>query len=584
LQDDDSIVSSGKHYLGKYRLLAELGHGGMADVYLALVEGPAGLGFAKLAVIKRLRANLVEDPEFVTMLIDEARITARLNHPNVVQMLEVGHVDDEYFLAMEYLDGQPLHRLERRTAKLNQKLPQRVQLAVLNEVLLGLHHAHELADYDGTPLEIVHRDITPQNIFVTYEGQVKVMDFGIAKAAGRAQETKHGIVKGKTRFMAPEQAMGIRVDRRVDIFAVGILLWQAATGRKFWSDLDDLRIVEALISGRYQSSPRAASPDVPEELDRICQRALERDPSRRYATALEMQKDLEAFLGHDALTARRELTSIVTEQFAKERNQLRGIIAEAGKDNPSTPSLMMLRSGAPPSGSSGVSSSSSIEGLTHSVPPNNGGNYTAPMTFPPRPGLSDVQVITISSPPPHGATDSAQTPSAALLQLQPHVVVEKSRSRSTTMVAGALGVAALSLIGVFMLSAQDSRQRTGDSATRATRSVSSDFVRLNQTSRAVAAKAPDVVTDLSSSATAAAPPPPPHPAFQGRFTPAPPPPPVAQHVAEPATAAATTSTAPTPPTPPASSGLHPQPRGGQRRLSVDTADPWSASSSSAAGK
>src|SRR5215470_12051463 len=158
---------------GKYRLIAELGHGGMADVYLAVARGPAG--FSKLVVIKRLRANLVDEPEFVSMLVDEARLAGRLNHPNVVQTNEVAQVGDQYFIAMEYLDGQPFHRILHRSEKL-QPFPFALHLRVLADVLAGLHHAHELKDYDGSPLGVVHRDTTPQNVFVTYDGQVKVVD------------------------------------------------------------------------------------------------------------------------------------------------------------------------------------------------------------------------------------------------------------------------------------------------------------------------------------------------------------------------------------------------------------------------
>jgi serine/threonine-protein kinase len=248
----------------------------MADVLLALVAGPAGSGFAKLAVLKKLRANLVEDPEFIAMLVDEARITARLNHPNVVQTLEVGAVNGEYFLAMEYLDGQPLHRILRRAEKTQKAFPRELGYLVIADALAGLHHAHQLADYDGTPLQIVHRDVTPQNIFITYDGQVKVVDFGIAKAVGRAAETKHGIVKGKVRYMSPEQAMGNEVDARADTFAAGILLWEAATRRSLWGNLEDPAILQSLILGDYPASPRALDPEVPEEIDRICVKALAR--------------------------------------------------------------------------------------------------------------------------------------------------------------------------------------------------------------------------------------------------------------------------------------------------------------------
>ena len=212
-----------------YRLIAELGHGGMADVFLAAATGPAGSGFTKLAVVKKLRSHLAEDPEFVALLIEEARITARLNHPNVVQLFDAGDENGQFFLAMEFLEGQPLHRIERRIARDEVEVPRHVYYAVMSEVLAGLHHAHELSDYDGSPLSITHRDVTPHNVFVTYDGVVKVVDFGLAKASGRIHESDGGIRKGKVRYMSPEQAAGEAVDRRTDIFAAGMMLWNLAT-------------------------------------------------------------------------------------------------------------------------------------------------------------------------------------------------------------------------------------------------------------------------------------------------------------------------------------------------------------------
>src|SRR5215468_3006277 len=203
--------------LRKYRLIAEIGKGGMADVYLAVVQGPAG--FNKLVVIKKTRSELTRDPEFIAMFLDEARLAARLNHPNVVQTHEVGQEGDRYFIAMEYLDGQPLNRIRARAGS---SFGVNLQVRVLADVLAGLHHAHELCDFDGTPLGVVHRDATPQNVFVTYDGLIKVVDFGIAKAVDSSAETRTGVVKGKVTYMAPEQAKGDRVDRRADIFAVGV--------------------------------------------------------------------------------------------------------------------------------------------------------------------------------------------------------------------------------------------------------------------------------------------------------------------------------------------------------------------------
>lgn len=325
----------GDSIFGKYRLIAELGHGGMADVFLAVQAGPLGSGFRKLTVVKRLRQNLAEEPEFVAMLVDEARIAARLNHPNVVQTNEVGQVGPHYFIAMEYLDGQPLHRIQHRALQREKKgeaplVTKEMQYVILMDCLAGLHHAHELCDFDGTHLQIVHRDMTPHNIFVTYAGQVKVVDFGIAKAAGRASETRQGVVKGKVRYMAPEQAVGQNIDRRVDIFSVGVMLWEAATGRRMWKDMDDLHIVQMLLTGKTPTSPRAVDPSVPAPLDAICQKALAHNADDRYATAEDFRTDLEQYLAEEKVLvdARRKLTAALGTMFADKRTEIKAIIEQ----------------------------------------------------------------------------------------------------------------------------------------------------------------------------------------------------------------------------------------------------------------
>jgi serine/threonine-protein kinase len=315
--------------IGSYRFIAELGHGGMADVYLAAAEGPKGSGFTKLAVVKLLRTGHADDPDFVAMLLDEARVTARLAHPNVVQLFEVGHVDNQYFLAMEFLEGQPLHRVARRLELVNKaggKVPLDVFCAVVSDMLAGLHHAHELADYDGTPLAVVHRDVTPHNVFVTYDGVVKVVDFGIAKAGGRLTETQHGVVKGKIRYMSPEQAACRDVDRRTDVFAAGVMLANLASGMKLWGERTDAEVAHALFKGEHPTSPRELCADVPVEIDAICRKALSFRREDRYETAADMRADLEAFLADRSAEARKKLASTMKEAFVSERAKLRKVL------------------------------------------------------------------------------------------------------------------------------------------------------------------------------------------------------------------------------------------------------------------
>jgi serine/threonine protein kinase len=201
---DEAVMTSSSSSSGRYVPILELGRGGMADVKLAVARGPAG--FNKLLVVKTLLANIEEDPDFVAMFLDEARLAARLNHPNVVVVNEVGEQEGRYFLAMEYLDGQPLQRVLARAAKRGEAFPRALWLRILCDALSGLHYAHELKEFDGTKLNVVHRDVTPENVFITYDGVVKLVDFGIAKAVGRTVETKMGVVKGKIGYLSPEQA------------------------------------------------------------------------------------------------------------------------------------------------------------------------------------------------------------------------------------------------------------------------------------------------------------------------------------------------------------------------------------------
>jgi eukaryotic-like serine/threonine-protein kinase len=325
MEGSQATVSSASSNLGKYRLIAELGHGGMAEVFLAVVRGPAG--FNKLVVIKQIRPQLAEDPEFLGMFLDEARLAARLSHPNVVQTNEVGQEGERYFIAMEYLEGQPLNRVLHRLQRAG-GLPLGMHLRIISEVLSGLHHAHELTDYDGTALGVVHRDITPHNIFVTYDGQVKVVDFGIAKALNSSSETRTGVLKGKVAYMAPEQARGERVDRRADIYSVGVLIWEAVTGKRMWKGVPDITILQRLLNGELPPA-RAHKADLSEKLEQIIGKAIAHQREDRYTTALDLQADLDAYV--ETLEERgnaKEIGKLITKQFEADRSKIKAIIDE----------------------------------------------------------------------------------------------------------------------------------------------------------------------------------------------------------------------------------------------------------------
>jgi len=294
--------------VGAYHLVAELGRGGMADLYLALA--PPASGRRNRVVIKRLPGDVCddEDEDYRAMFLDEARLARRLRHPNIVETIEVGKDGGSYFIVMEFLDGQPLSRIRqlKRDAKAT---PLSIELRIMSDVLAGLHYLHEVVDEEGAGLDVVHRDVTPENVFVTYSGQVKVKDFGIAKAAIRQADTRLGVVKGKLSYLAPESLRGETVDRRCDIFAVGVMLWEAATGRRFWEGHEELSICRRLISGDLPTANGAT--DMPGEVFEVVKRALAPDPNLRYATARAMQSAI------DALLASRNHSTVAVDAYLR---------------------------------------------------------------------------------------------------------------------------------------------------------------------------------------------------------------------------------------------------------------------------
>jgi serine/threonine protein kinase/ABC-type branched-subunit amino acid transport system substrate-binding protein len=316
----------GPNVFGRYRLIADIGRGGMSDVYLAVTEGTeAAAQFQKLLVIKMLKRELGEDPDFVKMFLNEARLAARLNHPNIVQTIEIGNAGGRYFLAMEYLEGQPLHRVFRN-ADARENLSLAMRLHILVQALSGLHYAHERTDYDGSALDIVHRDISPSNLFVTYDGQVKLMDFGIAKARDSDAETRVGVFKGKAAYIAPEQVKGEGVDRRADVYSSGVLLWEMATGRRLWQGLTQSETLKRVMAGEVPK-PSSIDPRVPRELERIAMKALALHKEDRYATASELLTELEHFAEHllPAVIG-RDIGSVVTQAFTEDRGRIRQVI------------------------------------------------------------------------------------------------------------------------------------------------------------------------------------------------------------------------------------------------------------------
>ena len=288
---------------GKYTLIRRLATGGMAELFLAIQKSVAG--FEKLVVIKRILPAMNRDRAFIDMLLHEARVAATLSHPNIVQIFDVGEVDGTYFIAMEHVHGEDLRSIVRQMKKKEVvEFPIEHALSIVLGMCAGLAYAHDKRDLDGTALNIVHRDVSPQNIVVTFTGDVKIVDFGIAKSdspAGRGEEqSRSGNLKGKVPYMSPEQARGEAIDWRSDIFAAGVMLFELTTGKRLFKGTSEYETLK-LICDREYPLPSHASPGYPRELEPIVMRALAKDRAQRWQSAREMQGALEEFVRQERL-------------------------------------------------------------------------------------------------------------------------------------------------------------------------------------------------------------------------------------------------------------------------------------------
>jgi serine/threonine protein kinase len=284
-------TAAGPKLVGRYALFDEIACGGMAAVHVGRLVGP--VGFSRTVAIKRLHPQFAKDPEFVTMFLDEARLAARVRHPNVVPTLDVVAAQGELFLVMEYVQGESFARLLHVTKSNGQRIPRDIVCAVLASVLHGLHAAHEAKSERGEALGIVHRDVSPQNILVGVDGIARVLDFGIAKAAGRAQVTREGQVRGKMAYIAPEQLQHGSANRKADVYAAAVVLWEALTGERLFLADSEAATIARVLTGEVVP-PSSLVPDVPSELDAVVMRGLNRDPSERFETARDMARALEA--------------------------------------------------------------------------------------------------------------------------------------------------------------------------------------------------------------------------------------------------------------------------------------------------
>jgi serine/threonine protein kinase len=320
LPPNTSMSAKGTYFLGRYRVVDEIGIGGMASVHLARMDGPGG--FQKWVAIKRIHPHLIEDDSFVHMFLDEARIAARISHPNVATVFELGKHDDTYWIAMEYLHGEPLREVMRRTEETGAPMPPEIACRVIADAAEGLHAAHELLGKNGEKLNLIHRDVTPHNLFVTYEGNTKVVDFGIAKFSSRMSSTRAGTLKGKLAYMSPEQVAGETIDRRTDIFALGVVLWELTTGQRLFrmdSDLDTLAKVQECNIPRPSTIVRG----YPIDLEKIVMKALSKNRGERFKTAREFSRMLQSLLMRRGLFIASDEVANYVQTIFKDRIEKR---------------------------------------------------------------------------------------------------------------------------------------------------------------------------------------------------------------------------------------------------------------------
>ncbi|MGH1344289.1 MAG: serine/threonine protein kinase [Nannocystales bacterium] len=325
--DKVAEVEPGRVLVGRYELIHRLGHGGMASVYLGRAIGTAG--FERLVAVKVIHPHLANESEFVEMFLDEARIAAKIHHPNVCETLDLGEDDGLFFMVMEYVEGETLSSLIRQLGKRDDSLPVPCALQITADACRGLGAAHALEDTDGTPLNLVHRDVSPHNLLVTMDGRVKVVDFGIMKAAGKRSNTLTGQLRGKLTYMSPEQARGEPVDRRSDIYAMGVILWELLAGARFYRGETESEILAQVSLGRRQDIADYRD-DLPPGVVAVLDKALAESRTDRYETADDMLKDLRAalrqLLDADQEDPREALSGVMKGFFASRMRYIQAAI------------------------------------------------------------------------------------------------------------------------------------------------------------------------------------------------------------------------------------------------------------------
>jgi serine/threonine protein kinase len=352
-------VSPGEGAYGPYRLLQRVAVGGMAEVFKAKRSGVEG--FEKVVAVKRILPHLSDNKEFVDMFVDEAKMVAGLTHPNIVQIFDLGRIEKSYYIAMEYVQGRDLRSILRRARERAIRVPLDLCALIASRVCSALEYAHRKKDDRGQPMMTVHRDISPQNILISFEGDVKLTDFGIAKAASKATVTEAGALRGKLLYMSPEQAWGKPMDRRSDLFSLGIVFYEMVTDHKPFLGSSEVSILETVRECKVPP-PSSLNREVPPALERVVMKALERDPERRYQDAAEMYRDLEAVM-HEAPPPPTAATLARFMETLYEPQEREATVVDEAHEPEAPPAAASPAPPPPPPETTGPSASMSIQKL-----------------------------------------------------------------------------------------------------------------------------------------------------------------------------------------------------------------------------
>jgi serine/threonine protein kinase len=478
----------GTRQLGRYQLLRHLATGGMAEIWLAGLDtsrkhesGPFRFSCPTHAVIKVIAPERAKDRQFVQMFLDEARVAATLYHPHIAQLYEVGYEDQTYFHAMEFVHGENVRAVVERSIIVRQPTPLAATVAIGRAIAAALHYAHERKGATGEPLDIVHRDVTPSNIMIGWDGGVKLVDFGVALAAGRAAQTRTGVVKGKLAYMSPEQCRGVRVDRRTDVFALGVVLYEVSLQRRAFRGDSEYQTMERIVRGDL-APPSQVMPGYPPALEQIIQRAMSTDLTQRYATAAEMGAALEQFARAEGLPDGKGVM----------KEHMRAIYGEAPAPGvPVAPVTLALESLRAPSVESSGSTSDTHESPaalaaaamaprvatnvmvpTGPMPvvagpsPTGAMNAQRPMQFPF--GTQPMKPTAVGSETLGGGALASRAAVASGVAARSGTravsVAEAPRSRAPWIIAGAVLLAGVSVAAVIVMTSGDAKRETGAAA------------------------------------------------------------------------------------------------------------------------